>query len=330
MARWRREAILEGVQGAKRLHARRGSEAALLRGETRIDVFGPALEAGAALLFRPLHGPLGVYLNESEPGILISTNRELHVQRFTGAHELGHLTLGHHPSIDTEVGLWRGGENRSDLQEVAADAFASEFLLPRWLYVHHAKRHGWKSDAFRRPEVVYQLSLRMGVSYEAACWGLYNHEILDEGVVRQLAVQAPKVLKKGFLRGIKMENPWANVWELTMADDNVLVEGGPDDVFIFRLPDHAAAGYLWDEERLQAVGLEILDDRRDQGAGEEIGGGERVLITRASEPGEYRVRLDEQRPWLAAGAPHARIAVAMDLQGKEKGLSRLQRKALAA
>lgn len=328
----RRVAILEGVQGAKRLHAKLGSEAALERGETRIDVFGTTLKEGAELLFKSLKGLLGAYLNQDEPGILVSTNRELHVQRFTGAHELGHFFLGHNPSVDTEVGLWRSGKGRSDLQEVAADAFASEFLMPRWLYVHHARRHGWKATELHRPEVVYQLSLRMGVSYEAACWGLSNHGILTDAKVRQLLQHEPKAIKKALLPGIELENPWANVWELTADDDNVLVEGGPDDIFLFRLSEHAAAGYLWDEEPLAQAGFTMLRDRHAPTNKNEVGGdGERLLVVRAREPGEYHVQLGEQRPWMGAmSTPRATVALALDLQGKEKGLPRLRRKTLAA
>lgn len=333
MAQNRREAILEGAQAAKRLHKELGAREALERGETRVDVFRAALDRGAELLFRSLNGPLGIYMNEhGEPGIIVSTNRELHVQRFTGAHELGHHVLGHRLSVDKEVGLWRGGENRSDPQEIAADAFATEFLMPQWLYLHHAKRHGWNRAALTRPEIIYQLSLRMGVSYEAACWGLVANEIHQESVARQLVESTPKVLKKSILGEIELENSWANVWEITINDNRVFAEGGPDDVFVFRLPDRAASGYLWNEDRLIDMGFTILADRREAAEDENLVGSEseRILIVRATEPGVYNVRLDEQRPWLSSEESQTTITLAMDLYGKEKGVSRLQRRAFAS
>src|SRR4051812_38254689 len=126
-----RHAILEGTQAAQRLHAELDTRAAVERGDlSRIDVFRAATRLGAVLLFRPLNGLLGAYMGRPVvpiPGIIVSTQRDLHVQRFTAAHEIGHYYLGHSPSLDEQVGLWRGESN--DLQEVAADAFASEFML---------------------------------------------------------------------------------------------------------------------------------------------------------------------------------------------------------
>lgn len=324
-------AILEGIQSAQRLHRELDLRADLARGLARIDVFGATLRRGAELLFRPLDGPLGLYLNDPAPGILISTNRELHVQRFTGAHELGHFVLDHRPSIDTAVGLWRGGAD-GDYQEVAADAFAAEFLLPRWLYVHHARRHAWTSAALSQADVVYQLALRMGASYEATCWGLESHKVLPRAAVKKLLELAPKAIKARALAGIELTNSWANVWVLSLEDAGLLLEGGPEDVFVLRLPEHAAAGYLWGEAVLKERGFEIVDDRRDIAAdGDAIGGVvDRVLVVRASEPREYSVRLTEQRPWEAETGAHDAVVFAMDLQGKEKGLSRARRRAIAA
>src|SRR5687768_13611974 len=105
-------AVLEGTQAAQRLHAKLGIRAMVEGGAlSRIDVFRVPVELGTTLLFRPLKGLLGAYLTEPVapvPGIVVSTERDLHVQRFTAAHELGHLVMGHKPSLDEAVGLWRG------------------------------------------------------------------------------------------------------------------------------------------------------------------------------------------------------------------------------
>ena len=56
------------------------------------------------------------------------------IQRFTAAHELGHFTQGHRPSLDDESILRRmpiTSQPSDDFQEVEADAFASAFMLPR-------------------------------------------------------------------------------------------------------------------------------------------------------------------------------------------------------
>jgi hypothetical protein len=329
----RRDAILEGTQAAQRLHAQLGTRQAFEGGGfSRIDVCKVAIELGAMLLFRPLSGLLGAYLGKPNfpvPGIIVSTQRDLHVQRFTVAHELGHLYLGHTiPSLDEQVGLWRG--ETKDLQEVAADAFASEFMLPRWLYVHHAGRHRWQAAALARPENAYQLSLRLGASFDATCWGLSGHKVLDQSLVEKLREYEPKELKVAALAGrAELTNPRADVWIINESDDGLTFEGGPDDVVIFRCREHASAGYLWDEEHLQQVGFEVIADDREETNREECGGEvTRVLVTRVKESREYRVSLSERRPWHPDDSL-AKLSVGFDLQGKEQGLPRSARKAMA-
>ena len=97
----RRDAILEGAQAAARLHDQLGTRQAVEASAGCVDVFGAILSVGAALLFRPLDGLLGFCIRgPSIPGVVISTQRPLRIQRFTGAHELGHVVLNHTESLD--------------------------------------------------------------------------------------------------------------------------------------------------------------------------------------------------------------------------------------
>jgi len=329
-----RSAVLEGTQAAQRLHARLGTKRLFDGGKlSRVDVFGAATRLGAFLLFRPLSGLLGAYLGEPNfpmPGIMVSTQRDLHVQRFTAAHELGHLFLGHTvPSLDEHIGLWRG--ESKDLLEVAADAFASEFMLPEWLYRHHARRHQWTSAALTQPATVYQLSLRMGASFDATCWGLSGHKILTRATVEKLREVEPKKLKLAALsKRAALENPWADVWVIEESDRGLVFEGGPDDIVIFRCRERASAGYLWDETKLTRLGFELLDDRREDDDTEAVGGeSTRVLTTRVRAPGEYQVALAERRPWQPAELA-SELSLAFDLQGKEQGLPRIARNVATA
>lgn len=50
--------------------------------------------------------------------------------RFTLAHELGHVVMGHSPAVDDDDSLSKSGPN-ADPQEVAANSFAAELLIPR-------------------------------------------------------------------------------------------------------------------------------------------------------------------------------------------------------
>lgn len=329
----KRDAVLRGTQEAQRLHARLGTRESVEGGSaSRVDVFGAADALGAVLLFRRLKGLLGVYFPpplSPVPGIMVSTARDLHVQRFTAAHELGHLYMHHTPSLDEEVGLWRDASR--SFQELAADAFASEFLLPRWLYVYHATRHQWDTVALQDPRNVYQLSLRLGASYDAVCWGLQSHKILPAHVVAKLRAVEPKTLKHAALGGrALLDNAWGNVWVATQADHGLTFEGTPDDVVIFSFSEHAAAGYLWDDAQLRDQGFDVIEDRRRQDNTDDCGSAcTRVLITRVREPRRYGASLVQRRPWLPTDAA-ATVSITFDMYGKEHGLPRHLRTVPAA
>lgn len=328
-----REAILEGTKAARRLHAELGTRKAVEEGAlSRIDVFSVAAQLGAVLLFQRLNGLLGAYLAEPVspvPGIVVSTERDLHVQRFTAAHELGHLYMRHEPTTDEDIGLWRSGSK--DVQELAANAFASEFLLPRWLYVYHARRHGWTSAALQSPENTYQLSLRLGASYDAVCWGLQSHNILKGGAVAKLRATTPKDIKSSTLNGrAHLDNSWADVWVVTQADDGLAFEGTPDDIVIFQFSERASAGYLWDETQLLEQGFDLLADTHEDPVNDDLGSSvTRVLITRVREPQLRRVSLSERRPWLPSDTAGS-VSIEFEMYGKEEGLPRHLRRPFAA
>src|SRR4051794_30501923 len=126
-----RDAILEGTKKATRLHELLGMKETITSTGARVDVFDATLQQGSTLLFRHLKSIIGAYLKEDgTSGIIITTRRPLSVQRFTGAHELGHFFMGHDPSIDGEEIL--GSSSQLATVEVQANAFAAEFLAPKW------------------------------------------------------------------------------------------------------------------------------------------------------------------------------------------------------
>src|SRR5689334_20127462 len=131
------EAVRNGTMAAARLHVRAGTRAALQGHGGGIDVFGAAVSEQLPLLLRPLKGLLGAFLPDPIPGVLVTTQRPLSIQRFTAAHELGHFKMGHRPSLDDESILRRmamttvAKASDPDFQEVEADAFAVGFLMPK-------------------------------------------------------------------------------------------------------------------------------------------------------------------------------------------------------
>ena len=138
------------------------------------------------------------------PGVVVSTQRPLRIQRFTGAHELGHVVLGHALSLDGPEILARG--NAADEVELAADSFASAFLLPKWLLQLHARRQGWNRANMSDPSAVYQLSLRVGASYEATCIALERHRIIDSATQQRLFDKSRRDIKAELLEGFELDN----------------------------------------------------------------------------------------------------------------------------
>jgi Zn-dependent peptidase ImmA (M78 family) len=314
----RREAILTGVGEAAALQERLGIRDALASGDGPVDVFGVIEQLHLPLLFRPLEGMLGLYLPPpAGPGIMVTTRRPLHLQRFTAAHELGHFVLKHaSSSFDKRIGFVARGEIGQDvIQEVAADAFAAEFMLPRWLLVSHAKRRGWGPQDLRKPETVYQLSLRLGMSYEATCHSLAGHNMLQASETNALLSVAPKACKQHVLRNISPESWHLDVWDLSVADGGSRIVGGPQDVVVITLEEHVASGYTWDLSAAERNGFSILQDdrlnRQNAGLGAIVD--RRVVM---SGPANGFLEFLEKRGW-SDDPPLNSIRFDLSLHGKE-------------
>src|ERR1700688_4901548 len=329
-----RAVIMNAVRGAARLHLKHGSERLVDRGEGRVDVFRMILDQDIPLVFRPLSGLLGAFINDPMPGVMVTTRRPLAVQRFTAAHELGHALLGHQPSLDDEGLLRRtpfAYKSGYELQEVEADAFATELLVPRWLVTSHVVRQGYKASDLSRAEVVYQLSLRLGVSYSAMCYSLRHH-----GAIRRTACQAlveipPREIKESLAEGVRPDSWHGDVWVVTERDEGMLLEGSRTDLVVLRFAEHSGSGYLWRFDELAEAGLKILEDRRVAlNQGDQIGGVVARRVTAQPMQGARGLaRLAEVRPWLPMAEPLHTVSLRMDLSGPvEAGLPVAERRRL--
>ncbi len=324
-----RDAILAGSKAAhdllRDLHFREQIER---RQDTRVDVFGAITKLGAALMFQPLDKLLGAYIPGEEPGVLITTQRQLPVQRFTGAHELGHLFMNHEPSLDDERILRRSPfapGTTGDKQEREADAFAAMFLVPAWLLALLMERQKWTPDAFHNPGTVYQASLRLGTSYQATCHILHRHKVIDRGLRDALLTVKPKELKEALLGTHRPQNWHMDVWLLTQYDEGATIEGGRNDLFVLRLNEHNDAGYLWDIDELRSSGFAVLADEWAAPGGavrERVGVNAQRKITIRSEANRAgHVEIGERRPWLRSQPPLNRFGFTYSLFGpEERGL----------
>lgn len=325
-----RVAILSGVKAAMELHTELGMKELIeSRLRSNVDVFGSIVNQGVSLVFRPLEGLLGACIDGH--GVIISTNRPLSVQRFTGAHEFGHIAMRHMISVDGEEILTGEIAQGGDPKEIEANAFAAEFLLPRWLLAFHAKQQGWRRENMMDPLCVYQLSLRVGASYEATVRSLERYKIIDIECRLGLLNVQPKSIKQQLLPGYSPQHWYRDVWLITEKDEGAVLEGQPEDLFLFRLNEKAGAGFLWDFATLKQKGFVILSDQRAQAVDDRMGADvTRLLAAHSPKEPRGRLHLALRRPWQAAAIPADQLKLQYDLLGKEVGLPRALRPELAA
>jgi Zn-dependent peptidase ImmA (M78 family) len=317
-----RDAVLRGVKAAHTLHRDLGVRESIERtGGSRIDVFGAIAKLGATLMFQRLENLLGAFVRAEAPGVLITTERGLPVQRFTAAHELGHLYMRHEPSLDDEAILRRppfSASSRVERQEHEADAFASMFLAPAWLLALILKRQQWTANMLADPTIVYQLSLRLGTSYTATCYVLERHKVISRAQRQHLLSIEPKAIKRMLLADYEPPNWWCDIWLLTDRDEGSFIEGGRNDLFVVRLPENSGAGYLWSFDQLKAAGFALVADAVEADVDERVGGVvTRRVTARSGQRVHGEVTLEESRPWLP-GRPLHTLHLHYDLRGPEE------------
>jgi Zn-dependent peptidase ImmA (M78 family) len=325
-------AIRRATLAAAHLHRDLGSEAVVTGAGSSVDIFSAVVQLHITMLLRPLEGLLGAFLSNPTPGILITTERPLSVQRLTAAHELGHFCLKHLESLDDETILRRSpfvSQPDYDVQEVEADAFAVAFMMPRWLIHAHCNRQHWSIADLRRPDIVYQLSLRLGASYEATCWTLVRYKLLTLETARAHMAIQPRQLKEAILNRYRPANFRGDVWLLTDCDEGTRITGSKTDLFVLRLPEHSDGGFLWDIDQLKRASFVIVRDEHEAVDADGIGSNPRRCITAESQNRQAgELQLIERRPWRPDHAIKT-FALTYDLNGPEmEGYSRAERRQL--
>ena len=325
-------AVRNGTMAAGRLHRKLRYRDLVAERGGNIDVFASIHSLDLPLLLRPLDGLLGAYISEPTPGVLITTQRSMAIQRFTAAHELGHFSLRHSPSLDDESILRRmavSSASSSDFQEVEADAFAVAFMMPSWLIAWHCERQGWTGEELARPSTVYQLALRLGASYTATCLTLGRYGLLESHRVADLLKTEPKQMKTALLADHRPQGYRGDVWLLTERDAGTRIEGSSNDLFVLRVEEHSGGGYLWDIDQLRYSGFAIVGDSVETSDLEGVGGSVVRRVTAVSrDAGRGTLAIDERRPWNP-NEPLTSLVVDYDFTGPEQiGLSRAERRVL--
>jgi len=314
-------------------------------GYARVDPFLVAARFDLPVMLRPLDKLLGAYVGGDAPGVLINSARPPGQVHMTCAHELGHHFLGHPTTTDEEVAYER--EAQSIEQE--ADTFAYHLLAPRQLIARIAKGKRWSASDLSVPMVIYQLSLRLGVSYRAMVWTLRSQEIFDYSTAADLAAVAPARLKRALLPSVRAEGDddsafTKDVWLLDKADAQFILEPRAGDRFLIDLPNHLSSGYEWtvDQAREEGFTLEPLLESTTPSStvGSEepfvAGGGSVRYTVKASTPladdRPESLPLDfiETRPWQRATAPRDRFETVAQFEVLLQGLDDRTKQAMLA
>jgi Zn-dependent peptidase ImmA (M78 family) len=299
--------------------ARRALRDLGLEREEWVDPFLAIERAGALLMFQPLLSLCGAYLPKppdgEAAGIFLSTYFPLSVQRFTAAHELGHLRMGHAISVDRESDILPRSASvriRDDVsdpaQEVAAEAFAGFFLMPQRQVSARMDALGIGARELRGPDALYELSLWFGASYSAMVWHLVSLKLLSQADAVRLAKVRPKQIKEALAGPDALANWHNDVWPLSTEQSGQIVHARVGDALSIKLPSHASGGYLWDPSSIDSDAWELLrlepipsDADSVTRGGPHLGRSlEHQALLRVRLDGAHSLTLAERRPWAPA------------------------------
>lgn len=210
----------------------------------RVDVFSIIEAQGIILAFQPMPKLSGALVLEpaASPGIIVNANHPLSRQRFTAAHELGHYFMGHGPSVDPER-LERGGDSRWPDEEKLAEAFAEWFLMPAMLV-------GQSLAELEIPQPksasdAYQLSLRMGTSYDATVRHLESLRHISRPTANVWVRTPPAKVKREIGGEFVPENASNDVWVVRSRASQEELMVRPGDRVIVRVDEIPTSGYMW-------------------------------------------------------------------------------------
>lgn len=335
MANWRdlQAARRSGSLAAQRTRRRLG-----LPLERRVDIFSIIESEGVWLMFQPLRELYGFYRRIGEvAGIVVNANHPVSLQRYTAAHEYGHHVLGHGYSLDEvrNVDGARGIDEAADfegalaarsqpevgdpVEEAAAQAFAGTFLMPIQVVNALLAARGLDPDRpALGPAQVYDLSLELGTSYEAAVTQLAVLEKITWPETRRLRL--PPLQIKTTVAGRRPDDARADVWLVHETDRERQLPLRVGDEVVLRLPEIPSSGYAWTLERRAFAALELVeeaaepsDDHDDVYGGRSI----RRVLLRATTPGVDDIVVALSRPWEPE--PIEKVVVHVHVAGEPTG-----------
>lgn len=295
-------------------------EAVLAGGFTRIDPIALAERAGVHVMCRPMHQLLGAFVREEKPGILLNTERSAGMIHMTCAHELGHYFLNHESTADERLDYGKDASRH----EHEADQFAYMLVAPSWLLAHVVRERGWAAR-LGDPRTVYQLSLRLGLSYEATIWTLLRQRRIESTTAARLSAQKPIAIKRSLVPPDLPVVAGQDVWILNPADRNSVLQPRAGDRVLLVLPDHGSAGLLWQARDAEQAGYTLRPLPLEPLIQPEVlvGGVQQVLfeVEVGAPPGRVELDVQERKPWLTAAPATQEVKVTAQFETIGKGLT---------
>jgi Zn-dependent peptidase ImmA (M78 family)/predicted secreted protein len=304
-----------------------------------IDVFSAIEREEIILAFRNMPRLAGAFLDQpnAQPGIIVNAAQPVHRQRYTAAHEYGHYRLQHSTAIDFDLDSRTRGAVPD--HEKVADAFASWFLAPRDL----ARRclTAVAPNRLLEPASLYQFSLRVGMSYEAATRHAQNLKLATGPQVSRLLLQSPSDIKQRFgLGGLGMI-PREDVWLLTERDNGIALLVEASSWLVFDISEVPSSGFTWtlhlpDKFKVRADTNEdgywpmfATEDRPHA----QVGGAERrfvvVQVEDSAGEGDDLIVAELARPWETGGDAAGRFELPVNVRNPRLGVGEAQMKAVA-
>lgn len=211
--------------------------------ERPVDVFEVIEQLGMWLVFQPLKNLLGAVIPHGNGGVMITTEREPAIQRYTAAHEIGHWALDiSRTAFDTESDvLFVGASERERL----AQMFASYFLMPPPLVHATVSYHRHPGERIT-PALAYLVARDMRVSYEAAIRQMANVDLLTDQQRDDLLAVKRMQAKQDLAFGHRPLDGMADIWLFDgQSATNEDVEVVVNDEIVIALPENRTTGYRW-------------------------------------------------------------------------------------
>jgi Zn-dependent peptidase ImmA (M78 family)/predicted secreted protein len=291
-------ATLEGVRAAQREHQRLRTDFT-----SRVEIFDVIENEQIWLVFQRLGNLYGAYQGYGDAiGIVVNSQHPLSLQRYTAAHEYGHHVLGHTVSADDETRIHRRSQ---DPREIAAQAFAGEFLMPLQLVNYTLRTMGLSGKYLPlTSRQVYQFGLELGVSYSAAVTQLTWQHKLTAGAGQQLRRESPLAVKTQ-LAGIRPADSRADVWLLDDSQEGRRFSPQLRDEIHVMLAETPSTGFIWQLVDGAPSVLSLIDDRFETDDDAIGATGTRHIAFRVANAGASRIRLEKHRPWQQNGETSA-------------------------